>query len=242
MIQSETNVDYDVAIVGAGPVGALLANLLGCGGRRVLLIDKEREIYALPRAVHFDGEVMRAFQSIGLADEIAAISRASSKGMHFISSTGQTLLIRRGFDGVGPQGWANNYYVHRPDLEAVLRKALARHQSVVARYGVEVTAIKETADAVAVGLTCAERQPETLTANYLIGCDGARSFVRDRLHPRGSRPASAVARGRCAHEADDAAGKEPARIHGPTLRSEPSHDPCLRRWQPQAVGDHADTR
>jgi 3-(3-hydroxy-phenyl)propionate hydroxylase len=178
LIQSETNVDYDVAIVGAGPVGALLANLLGCGGRRVLLIDKEREIYALPRAVHFDGEVMRAFQSIGLADEIAAISRASSKGMHFISSTGQTLLIRRGFDGVGPQGWANDYYVHQPDLEAVLRKALARHQSVVARYGVEVTAIKETADAVAVGLTCAERQPETLTANYLIGCDGARSFVR----------------------------------------------------------------
>jgi 3-(3-hydroxy-phenyl)propionate hydroxylase len=93
-----------MAIVGAGPIGAFLANLLGCGGRRVLLIDKEREIYALPRTVHFDSEVMRAFQSIGLADEIAAISRASSKGMHFISSAGQTLLIRRGFDGVGPQG------------------------------------------------------------------------------------------------------------------------------------------
>jgi 3-(3-hydroxy-phenyl)propionate hydroxylase len=177
--RSEPNVNYDVAIVGAGPIGAFLANRLGCRGRRVLLIDKEPKIYALPRAVHFDGEVMRAFQSIGLADEIAAISRASSKGMHFISSTGQTLLIRRGYDGAGPQGWANNYYVHQPDLEAVLRSALARHQSVVARLGVEVTAIKESADAVAVELTSgSERPPQTLTANYLIGCDGARSYVR----------------------------------------------------------------
>ena len=79
--RSEPNVNYDVAIVGAGPVGAFLANRLGCVGRRVRLIDKEPKIYALPRAVHFDGEVMRAFQSIGLADEIAAISRASSKGI-----------------------------------------------------------------------------------------------------------------------------------------------------------------
>jgi len=86
----------------------------------VRLIDKEPKIYALPRAFHFDGEVMRAFLSIRLADEIAAISRASSKGMHFISSTGQKLLIRRGYDGAGPQGWANNCYVHQPDLEAVL--------------------------------------------------------------------------------------------------------------------------
>jgi len=76
---------------------------------------------------------------------------------------------------VGPQGWANNYYVHQPDLEAVLRRALARHQTVVARLGVEVTAIKESADAVAVELTSgSERPPETLTANCLIGCDGAR--------------------------------------------------------------------
>jgi len=91
--RSEPNVNYDVAIVGAGPIGAFLANRLGCLGRRVLLMDKEPKNYALPRAVHFDGEVMRAFQSIGLADEIAAISRASSKGMHFISGAGQTLLM-----------------------------------------------------------------------------------------------------------------------------------------------------
>ena len=68
----------DVAILGYGPVGALLANLLGQAGLRVGVFEREREIYALPRAVHFDGEVMRIFQSVGLADRIAAAARTSS--------------------------------------------------------------------------------------------------------------------------------------------------------------------
>ena len=59
--------DFDVAIIGAGPVGAYLANLLGIAGLHVLLVDREFDIYPLPRAVHFDGETMRAFQAAGLA-------------------------------------------------------------------------------------------------------------------------------------------------------------------------------
>ena len=53
---------YDVAIVGFGPTGATLANLLGLCGLRVALLERERGIPRLPRAVHFDGEVMRIFR------------------------------------------------------------------------------------------------------------------------------------------------------------------------------------
>ena len=56
----------DVAIIGCGPVGALLGNLLGQAGLAVDIYERERDIYPLPRAVHFDGEVMRIFQSAGL--------------------------------------------------------------------------------------------------------------------------------------------------------------------------------
>jgi hypothetical protein len=118
--------DFDVAIIGAGPVGAYLANLLGMAGLHVLLVDREFDIYQLPRAVHFDGEVMRAFQAAGLADTIAKIARASSMGMHFVSASGQTLLVRRAYEGVGPHDWAGNYYVHQPHLEVVLRDDLRR--------------------------------------------------------------------------------------------------------------------
>ena len=45
---------WDVAIVGCGPAGATLANLLGQYGLSVLMLEREAEIYPLPRAIHLD--------------------------------------------------------------------------------------------------------------------------------------------------------------------------------------------
>ena len=67
--------DYDVAIVGLGPSGAMLANLLGAAGLRVLVLERLTHAVPTPRAIHFDGEVMRTFQAIGLDAEVAAMSR-----------------------------------------------------------------------------------------------------------------------------------------------------------------------
>jgi 3-(3-hydroxy-phenyl)propionate hydroxylase len=150
----------DVAIIGCGPVGALLGNLLGQAGLRVDIYERDREIYSLPRAVHFDGEVMRIFQSTGLADEIAAAARSSSRGMHFVNAEGRTLLIRRGIEGPGPHGWANNWYFHQPTLEQILRRGLARFRNVTLHLGHEVTDL------------------DAVKARYVVGCDGARSLVR----------------------------------------------------------------
>ena len=72
----------DVAIVGYGPVGAALANLLGQAGLSVMVFERDAEVYALPRAIHFDGEVMRVFHSMGLAQEVGVASRPGLTGMH----------------------------------------------------------------------------------------------------------------------------------------------------------------
>ena len=156
----------DVAIVGCGPVGALLANLLGQAGLAVDIYDREREVYSLPRAVHFDGEVMRIFQSVGLADRIAAATRPSSRGMHFIDDRDRTLMVRRGVEGPGPQGWAGNWYFHQPDLEVILRDGVARFANVRVHLGHEVASIDD------------------LDARYIVGCDGARSLVRRAVGSR----------------------------------------------------------
>jgi 3-(3-hydroxy-phenyl)propionate hydroxylase len=58
--------DADVAIIGCGPAGATLANLLGARGLQVLVLERDAHIYPLPRAIHFDGEVMRVFETAGL--------------------------------------------------------------------------------------------------------------------------------------------------------------------------------
>ena len=156
----------DVAIVGCGPVGALLANLLGQAGLSVDIYDRETGIYDLPRAMHFDGEVMRIFQAAGLAEPIANATRASSRGMHFIDAMGRTLLVRRGIEGPGPHGWAGNWYFHQPTLERVLRDGLARFPNVRLHLGHEVASVDD------------------LDARYVVGCDGARSLVRRAIGSR----------------------------------------------------------
>jgi len=167
----------DVAIVGCGPVGALLANLLGPSGLAVEVFEREPEVWRLPRAVHFDGEVMRIFQAAGLAAQVGTIARAGTRGMHFVNAEGRTLLVRGIAEGPGPQGWATSWYFHQPDLEAVLRAGLARYPNVRLHLRHEVLAIDQDAD-------CARLQVDgpggrtTHAARYVVGCDGARSMLR----------------------------------------------------------------
>ena len=51
------NLDFDIVIVGLGPTGGTLANLLAMNNVSVLILEKEENIYNLPRAVHFDDAV-----------------------------------------------------------------------------------------------------------------------------------------------------------------------------------------
>lgn len=51
--------DVDIVIVGCGPAGAMLANLLGMQGITTLILDREAAIYNLPRAVQFDESAAR---------------------------------------------------------------------------------------------------------------------------------------------------------------------------------------
>ena len=173
---------FDVAIIGYGPAGATLANLLGQAGLSVLVLEKDAAIYPLPRAIHFDGEVMRIFQSAGLRDAVEAISRPGLKGMHFVNAAGETLLIRGGTTAHGPHGCANNYYFHQPELEQVLRDGATRFGNVQVRLQHEVTQITETGDRVRLDVTDhAGGGASSAHARYVVGCDGARSLVRKVL-------------------------------------------------------------
>ena len=67
---AETGATFDVAVIGLGPVGCLGAILFAEAGLTVVAVEKEPEVYALPRAVNLDGEIIRALQPAGLADAI----------------------------------------------------------------------------------------------------------------------------------------------------------------------------
>lgn len=168
----------DVAIVGLGPVGATLANILGQAGISVLVLEKEAAAYHLPRAVHFDDEVMRVFQSIGLAEALLPCL-ALSTGMRFLDPAGRIILDWSRLQPTKPHGWNTSYRFHQPELEDVLRKGLTRWPSVTVRERCEAFAVEEQVDGVVVrfedlgtGKLCAAN------VRYVVGCDGARSLIR----------------------------------------------------------------
>ncbi|MGI9616156.1 MAG: bifunctional 3-(3-hydroxy-phenyl)propionate/3-hydroxycinnamic acid hydroxylase [Acidimicrobiales bacterium] len=167
---------HEVAVIGLGPTGAVLANLLGQLGVDTVAIERESEPVAEPRAAHFDGEIMRVFQTIGLQREIEAQARPGLEGMHFVSASGQTLMVRTASQEPGIHGHYNSWYFHQPELERSLRRGLERHRSVTQVLG-EAVAIDQSDDGVAIEVSKGgdERRIE---ARYLVGCEGGRSLTR----------------------------------------------------------------
>jgi 3-(3-hydroxy-phenyl)propionate hydroxylase len=173
--------DVDVAIVGCGPVGVTLANLLGRRGRAVAAFERELDVYHLPRAAHFDGEIMRVFQAIGLDGAVEPCT-APIAGMHFVNAAGDTLAAYDTEGKPGLHGWPDDFMFHQPDLERALRAGLARHPSVSLHLGHEVEAIESGEDTAAVRVRdLATGTSRTVSARYVVGCDGARSLARSAV-------------------------------------------------------------
>ena len=172
-------VDYDVAIVGYGPVGALMANLLGARGIRTLVLEKDTEIYKLPRAVGLDDEVMRILQSADL-EQAFTESSAPLLGMNLLKPNGRRL--RRISTEDEPQNLGHPVLAlfHQPTFEKHLRAGVKRFEtSVDVQLGATVTDVREVEDGIDIDVSCDESgAPSTYRAQYLLGCDGGRSVVR----------------------------------------------------------------
>ena len=172
---------YDVLVSGFGPVGQVAANVLGQRGFRVAVFDVATSIYNLPRAAHFDGEVMRIFQSIGLAEAVLPAC-AEVKGMHFLSAKGETLLAFDAPEGPTSNGWPVGYLFYQPDLEQALQAGVRRYPNVDVFTGHDVTAIDNREDGVALTvLDTRSGEEKTFEGDWLWGCDGARSLTRKAL-------------------------------------------------------------
>jgi flavoprotein hydroxylase len=167
----KANTDTDVAIVGFGPVGSILAILLAQLGRRVTVFERWPEPYPLPRAVHFDHEVGRILQSCGIGAELRTISEPAD--IYEWRNAAGTTLLRFGQAGDGPSGWPASSMFNQPELEKLLAHR-ARQIGVHVLFGFEVTGIEQQDDRVLVTGV----DGTTVSASYVVGCDGANSTVR----------------------------------------------------------------
>lgn len=171
------NFDCDVLIAGGGPTGVTLAVLLARHGVRVILAEKEADIYPLPRAAHIDHECMRILQEAGVADEVMAGSRRAAR-YSFLNAKGDVLLQFKGAEQTGAGGWPIANMIHQPSVEAALRRALAGHDNAVLHSRWELTGYADDGEGVTAQLATPNGE-QVIRARYLVGADGARSPVRE---------------------------------------------------------------
>ena len=182
-----STLDADVVIVGYGPVGQATAAMLARAGHRVAVYERFAEIYRLPRAVYFDDEIMQVWQSLGIADDLADDLLPAS-GYNWFGADGE-LIVKMEWPSPGRSGWHSGYTFFQPNLEAVLDRAVQALSSAAVHRGWGAEALTQADDHVALTLRrVREREPgriesttetTTVRARYVIGADGANSFVRD---------------------------------------------------------------
>ncbi|MEX3939048.1 bifunctional 3-(3-hydroxy-phenyl)propionate/3-hydroxycinnamic acid hydroxylase [Paraburkholderia sp. BR10937] len=169
----------DVAIIGAGPVGLMIANILGLQGVRVTLVEKLDQIIDYPRAIGLDDEALRVFQSIGLADALLPHT-TPDHWMRFVTKDGHC------FASIEPRtdefGWPRRNAFIQPLADRVLYEGLARFEHVDVLFGHTVNAFEQDAQSVTIDVSDANGERRTIRAAYLVGADGGNSFVRRALN------------------------------------------------------------
>lgn len=167
-----------VAIVGAGPVGLTMAAVLGDAGISVVVVEKNAATADQPRAIMIDDEYMRTLASVGLMEPLEE-HLTPPCGIHFLSPLGFPLARVPGF--VTPNGFGGRRAMAQPVFEKVLLQALTRFPSVTARFQEAVNDISQDADHVTLTVADAAGAEHRLTADFVLACDGAHSFVRKHL-------------------------------------------------------------
>lgn len=174
---------YDVVIVGYGPVGQYLAIKLGHAGYSVACVEKWPAAYGLPRAVHFDHEIARLLKSVGLDSRTNPLIEPYDDAYRWVNADKETLLDVD-WSGIGPSGWNTSNFFSQPELEAELDEYITKIPTVHVFRGWEVQDLAE--DDHGVTIEARSRRPEgdaemasrTFRGTYVVGCDGANSFVR----------------------------------------------------------------
>ena len=168
---------FDVAIIGAGPVGLFLANLLGLAGRRVALLERSPGLSTLPRAIAFDDETLRSLAQIGLLEAVRP-GMIEPDSVRFLNARGRVLMEMNEPRTITGQPALTTF--HQPAFEHQLLSGTRRFAKVRLIFNANVTATAQDADGVTVAFTGPQGE-QRLRACYLVACDGGTNATRDRI-------------------------------------------------------------
>lgn len=163
----------DVLIVGAGPTGLALANLLGQRGIDTLIADEREATIGYPRAVGIDDDSLRLMQQLGLEEEIRP-HYIPGHYMRVVNGDGKVLAT---FNAPGrPNGYSRKNAFHQGEVDRALARGLGRFDSVDFRLSTRVDGVEDAGDYVR-----ARVGDQAVTATWLVDCEGGSSAIRKQL-------------------------------------------------------------
>lgn len=177
---------YQVVIVGGGPVGVALAIDLGQRGISCALVESRTTGHRIPKGQNLTQRTLEHFYFWGIVDELrAARLLPPSFAIGEITAYGDLLTdywqAAAGREIVRPYYYQDNDRLPQYQMEAVLSKKLTTLANVDVRLGWSATAV--TQDATGAQVSIAEEGGPgraVLSGDYVVGCDGARSLVREQ--------------------------------------------------------------
>ena len=186
---------YEVVVVGAGPVGFTLAIDLGRRGVRTLLIEKDPSTKQWPKMDRSNARTMEFYRRLGIADEVRAAGYPADGSMDvfIVTRLCDPPLVKLQYPSVAEHRAAiaaatdaseplePYQLVAQNDLEPVLLKAAQATPNLTVRFGCGLVDFEQDDAGVTLTLVDLEGAQETVRAGYLAGCDGGISTVRKKL-------------------------------------------------------------
>ncbi len=187
--------DASVIVVGAGPVGLALAINLGRAGIKTILLERNPEPQFLPKMERCNARSMEMFRRIGLSKKIrdAGLREDCPMDVFIVEDLTKPALLEEKHPSIQTfQGKIKEckdlsmplepyQLISQYTLEPLLKAEAEALQSVEVLFGHEFMEFSQSDDGVSVRFKDSDGQSKTLTAAYLVGCDGGSSPIRKQL-------------------------------------------------------------
>ncbi len=178
---------YQVIVVGGGPVGVGLTVELGRRGISCVLVERRRTLHQIPKGQNLSPRTLEHFYFWGIVDELRA-ARIMPPGYSAGGVTAYKNLMSEYWVALSGREILGKYYFQANDrmpqylLETVLRKRLDTLPTIESRFGWSATTVEQDDGGARVTIVEDEGPGrDVLEADYVVGCDGGHSIVRDQI-------------------------------------------------------------
>lgn len=188
-------IDTQVLIVGAGPVGLTLAIDLGQRGIQCMLIEKKDKPAFLPKMERVNARTMEIYRRMGLSKKVraAGLHRDVPMDVYVVLDLKRPPLLRLTYPSVaeaeadiratsdGTAPLEPYQLISQYTLEPLLKAEAEQLSSVKTCWSSEYLSHEQNTQGVRTTVSFADGNTDVIRSDYLVGCDGGTSTVRQRL-------------------------------------------------------------